>query len=76
MKRVYDKSGLPSGANASKQGLALLAVLACVPFLYLAFVDKGVYLDQTSKQAYKGPRALAFVPVDQKLSPSRTCVFM
>ena len=66
MKRAYDKTGLPSGANASKHGLTLLAALACVPFLYIAFIDKGVYLEQSSKQVYKGPRAADFVRVSEE----------
>jgi len=66
MKRAYDKTGLPSGANASKRGLTLLAALACAPFLYIAFIEKGVYLDQKSKQVYKGPRAADFVRVSEE----------
>ena len=79
MQRTYDKKGLPGGANTSKRGLNLLAALVCVPFLYIAFIDKGVYLDQNSKQVYKGPRAADFVRVsvsDEHLAKSRIRIWV
>jgi len=77
MQRAYDKTGLPGGANTSKHGLTLLAALVCVPFLFIAFIDKGVYLDQKSKQVYKGPRAADFIRVSEEdLAKSRMRIWI
>ena len=46
MKRVYDESGLPSGANARKLPLTLLVALVAAPFLYIAFGEQAINFGQ------------------------------